>query len=97
MVTAQFITGTIENSEVAFSGSHQTEDRAAESRLSGPVGADDPHKLAGLNLERDILKRNDPGKPKGGMVKVNDRGRLTYHVGEDSSQSKPLKPMPNAR
>jgi hypothetical protein len=76
---------------------HQTEDRAAESRLSGPVGADHPHKLAGLNLERDILKCNHPREPEGGMVEVNDRGRLTYHVGEDSSQSKPLKPMPIGR
>jgi hypothetical protein len=43
-----------------------------------------------MNLERDILKCNHTREPKGGMIEVNDGERLTCHVGEDSSQSKPL-------
>src|ERR1022692_4555670 len=75
---------------MALQRSHQTEDCAAEGRLSGPIGSYNPHELAGMNLEGDILKCNYPREPKGGMIEVNDGERLTCHVGEDSSQSKPL-------
>jgi hypothetical protein len=69
---------------VALQRSHQPKDRAAESRLSGPVGPDNPYELAGLNFERDIIKGQHPREPKGGMIKVNDRRRLTCHVDENS-------------
>jgi hypothetical protein len=71
---------------MTFQGSHQTEDGTAESRLSGPVGSDDPHELAGLNLERDIFECHHTWESKGGMIEVNDRGRVTGHVVENSSR-----------
>jgi len=93
-MTAEFVAGTIEDPEMTFQRSHQTKNRAAESRLSRTVGSNDPDELTGMDLERDIFKCHHSGKAEGGMIEVNDRNRLTSHGGEDSSQSKLRDPKP---
>ena len=59
--------------EMALERSHETQYSAAESGFPRSVRTDDPHELARIDGKRDILKRNDAGKSKRRVVKLNDR------------------------
>jgi hypothetical protein len=69
----QFITGTIENMEMALDGSHKAQYGSAECGFPRSVRTDDTDELTRIDGKGNILEGNDAGKSERRVVKLNDR------------------------
>ncbi len=58
---------------MTFDGGHKAQYGFAEGRLPRTVGADHTDEFAGVDGKTDVFERNDAGKSKRRVIKVNDR------------------------